>query len=370
MRPADINNPSPATIVSRHALVVLSGSDYEVGYLQQLRAAGWSQPIPEYIQSPFAMGPSTALNPGGSCSSSYEGFTTSWTSRAGDFCNRVSPHEDWFLHNGAGQRLYEDNGGGDFRYAMNPASAGWRSYVQTKVAEIAADYHMDGLFLDNAWNTANTPRNRMSNSDGTCRECGSDAQWHAAELGLLQGLKSASGARPLWANTDDLSQSGYAGPLDGIMWEDLGTGWCDGCWESQASIEQHLADADAAVAAGDQVLFVGQGDCSCSTQQMRFSHALYLMVAGPRVSYRFQNGGDYRSLWDYPEFSWNLGTPLGPRFKPVATVFERTFSNGAALANMGVSSVTINLGGTFILPDGSSATSVTLGAHQGVALRR
>src|SRR4029453_11122395 len=125
----------------------------------------------------------------------------------------------------------------------------------------------------------------------------------------------------------------------------------------------------AAGAPGKQALVVGQGDSRQSLAQMRFSHALYLMVAGSNVTYRFHNAGDYRSFWDYPEFSWELGSPGGPRYKPSPTVFRRDFSNGAALATMGASSVTLNLGASYILPDGSRASSVTLGSHQGMALR-
>jgi hypothetical protein len=358
-----------STLVARDSQMILSGSDYEVGFLQQVRAAGWSGPVLEYIDLPFAMGPSSALS-GGSCPAGYEGYTTTWTSGANEFCSQVNPNESWFLHNGAGQRIYRNNGDGSYLYIMNPASSGWRSYVVAKVGRIASSYHMDGLFLDDAWATATRPRSRETNSDGTCRECGTDAQWHAAVLGELQAIKAAGGSRPAWVNTDDTAQSGYPSAVDGFMIEDLGTGWCDGCWMGQSEIEQRLTDVDAAVAAGKQALLVGQGDSRQSLAQMRFSHALYLMVAGSNVTYRFHNASDYRSFWDYPEFSWELGSPSGPRYKPSPTVFRRDFSNGAALANMGASSVTLNLGASYILPDGSRASSVTLGSHQGMALRR
>jgi len=346
-------------VVDRFREVILSGHSVEDGYLPRLHAAGWTTPshgpVYGYIDLQFAQGPSSCAS-----DSNFAGLTTSWTSWDGEFCNLVSPHEDWFLHNASGQRIARSGGW----FYMNPSSAGWRQYMVNKIGRYFSTQFpgLDGIFLDDTWATHNTVPN--------CADCPSNAVWHDATMQNLQAIKAALPAgKKLTMNSDDIAQAGYAGITDGFMWEDLGTGWCDGCWESQTSIEQHLSDADAEVAAGGDVLLVGQGDCSCSIQQMRFSHALYLMVAGPHVSYRFGNAGGYQ-WWDYPEYGWNLGTPLGPRFKPVATVFERTFSNGAALANMGTTSVTINLGGSYIQPDGSSATSVTLGAHQGVALRR
>ena len=159
----------------------------------------------------------------------------------------------------------------------------------------------------------------------------------------------------------------YAGPMNGYMIEFWANGWCGTCYLSQSEQEQRMNDVDAAVAAGKSVLLVGQGPAS-AVESMRYSHALYLMVAGPNVSYRY--GEDYSQLLNYPEYGWNIGSPVAARFKPAPTVFQRNFSAGAAVANMGGSSVTVNLGDTYILPSGSSANSVTLAAHQGLMLRK
>jgi hypothetical protein len=87
------------------------------------------------------------------------------------------------------------------------------------------------------------------------------------------------------------------------------------------------------------------------------------------VFYRFQNAGDYLSLWDYPEYSYDLGAPLGGRYTAVGTVLRRDFSKGAALANIGSSSQTVQLGGSYLNPSGATVTSVTLQPHEGMALR-
>ena len=349
-----------STLVARHSVMILSGSDYEVGFLQQVRNAGWTQPVLEYIGAPWAMGPSGALN--GSCTAGYAGYTTTWTSDVDEFCNQVHPNESWFLHNGAGKRIYRDYGGGSSLYVMNPSSAGWRSYVQAKVGRIFTTYRMDGLFLDDVWATAYRPRSRETNSDGTCRECGTDAQWHAAWAGMLQAIKQAAGSRPVWINSDD--SSALVGPVDGHMIENMGASW-GSSFMPQSEIEQRWRDIDANVVAGKDVLLVGQGNRT-DTQRMRFSHAVYLMVAGPRVSYRFQNADDYRGFWDYPEFSRDLGAALGSRYQVGTSVWRRNFSAGTAVANLSSStSQTIELGATYTLPTGSQASAVTLGPQRG-----
>jgi len=347
---------SVATIASRHKLLILSGHQVEDGYLQQLRSAGYTAPVTGYIDFPRAMGPSScASNP------SYSGFTTDWASWDGEFCTYLNPNESWFLHNGSGARI-SFNGG----YLMNPANSGWQQYMVGKVGRYFTEFPgLAGIFLDDTWATATKPRG------SGCVEavCQSDASWHAAVMTDLQAIKQALGAHTLWMNSDDISQSGYGGVVDGWMWEDLGTGWCDGCWEDQSAITQHLADADAALAAGKQVLFVGQGDSKTSIQEMRFSHALYLMVAGPNVFYRFQNAGDYLSLWDYPEYGWDLGASLGGRYMDVGTVMRRDFVKGIALANIGTSVQTVQLAGSYITPAGATVASVTLQPHEGITLR-
>jgi hypothetical protein len=362
------DDTSPSTLVARSAVMILSGSDREVGFLQKVRRAGWKKPILEYIQGPHAMGPSTALNRGGSCPASYESFTTSWTSRAGDFCNRVHPNESWFLHNGAGQRLYEDGGDGNFWFLMNPASAGWRNYVASKVPQIASDYRMDGLFLDNVWATTWAPRTRETNSDGTCRECGSDAEWRKANLGFLRAVKRARSKRPVWINSDN--SSAFVRAVDGGMIENMGASW-GSSFMPQSEIESRWRDIDRNVAARRSMLLVGQGDSRSEIERMRFAHAVYLMVAGPRVSFRFQNAGNYRELWDYPEYRLRMGMATGPRRRVSRSVWRRKFTAGVSVVNLSENgSQRVSLGGTYMLPDGLRVTSVTLGPHEGIAAVR
>ncbi len=360
-----LDGTTPFTIVQKHQVMILSGSDSEVGYLSQIRSAGWTKPILEYVDEALAMGPSSAMT--GTCAAGYSGYTTSWTSTTDDFCNKVNPNESWFLHNGAGKRIFRDAGGGSYFYLMNAASAGWRAFVQAKTASLPATYHMDGVFLDDVWATAINARSREANSDGTCQECGTDAQWLQAQVGMLQAVKAGAGSHPVWINSDNTTT--LAQLVDGFMVENMGASWGTS-FMGQPEIEQRMADVEANTSAGKDTILVGQGN-QADTERMRFSHALYLLVSGPHVSYRFQNAGDYRAFWDYPEFHIDLGAPAGARFAVGASVWRRDFANGTAVANVSsTASQTVSLGGTYTLPGGGTASSVTLAPDHGMTLTR
>jgi hypothetical protein len=182
---------------------------------------------------------------------------------------------------------------------------------------------------------------------------------------MVQAIKAGAGAQPVWINSD--STSDLVAPVDGFMIENMGASWGTS-FMSQAEVEQRLRDVDTNVAAGKDALLVGQGNQS-DVERMRFSHAIYLLVAGPHVSYRFQNAGDYRSFWDYPEYRLDLGDPSGPRYPVGGSVWRRDFSAGTAIVNLSnTASQTVDLGSTYTLPGGGIATSVTLAPDHGMAL--
>jgi hypothetical protein len=360
------DNTTPATLVARSAVMILSGSDYEVGFLQRVRRAGWRKPILEYFDTAFAMGPASAR--AGSCPPGFAGFTTSVTWQRNDFCNRVNPNESWFLHNRAGARIIRELDESASLYLMNPASPGWRAFVQAKIRQAPRHFHMNGYFLDDVWETAIRPRSREDSSDGTCRECGSDAQWRKAYLGFLRAVKRAAGKRPVWINSDNSSD--FVRAVDGGMVENMGASW-GSSFMPQSEIESRWRDIDRNVKAGKDMLLVGQGDSRSETDRMRFAHAVYLMVAGPRVSFRFQNAGDYRAFWDYPEYRLRTGAATGPRRRVGRSAWRRKFAAGISVVNLSSNrSQTISLGGSYVYPDGGRATSVTLAPRSGLTLVR
>ena len=357
---------SPATLVARTSVMILSGSDDEVGFLRRVRRAGWRKPILEYFDTAFAMGPAEAQR--GSCRPGFEGLSTSVTWQRNAFCTGVNPNESWFLHNGAGRRIVRNVDDNASLYLMNPASPGWRSFVGAKIRQAPRHFHMDGFFLDDVWQTAMRPRSREDTSDGTCRECGSDAHWRQGYLGFLRAVKKAVGKRPVWINSDN--SRAFVRAVDGSMIENMGASWGSG-FMSQPEIESRWRDIDRNVKAGKNMLLVGQGDSQNDVSRMRFAHAVYLMVAGPRVSFRFQNADSYREFWDYPEYRLRLGAATGRRHRVGHSIWLRRFAAGISVVNLSSNrSRTVPLGRTYVLPDGLRAASVTLGPHEGLTAVR
>jgi hypothetical protein len=139
----------------------------------------------------------------------------------------------------------------------------------------------------------------------------------------------------------------------------------------QSEIESRWRDIERNVAAGRNMLLVGQGDSRSEIERMRFAHAVYLMVAGPRVSFRLHNAGNYRDLWDYPEYRLRMGVATGPRRRVSRSIWRRKFTAGISVVNLSENrSQIVSLGGTYVLPDGRRTASVTLGPREGLAAVR
>lgn len=68
------------------------------------------------------------------------------------------------------------------------------------------------------------------------------------------------------------------------------------------------------------------------------------------------------------EWTIDVGTPLGRAYR-VDGVWRRNFTEGIVLVNPSTAAATIELGGTFYLPEGSEVTSATLGSARGLVLR-
>src|SRR5256886_14463968 len=71
-----------------------------------------------------------------------------------------------------------------------------------------------------------------------------------------------------------------------------------------------------------------------------------------------------------PRWRADVGAPRGAALQ-VGAVWRRDFENGLVLVNpSSTATVTVPLGGTFVQPNGSVVTSVLLGPHTGLTLRR
>jgi hypothetical protein len=97
-------------------------------------------------------------------------------------------------------------------------------------------------------------------------------------------------------------------------------------------------------------------------RSMRYGRASFLLGwnGGPAGF----GGGNW-----HPEWTIEIGVPTGPRYR-VGHAWRRDFSEGTAIANIsGSASQKVDLGSTYLLPDGSSVRSVTLEPLTGLVLK-
>jgi hypothetical protein len=289
----------------------------------------------------------------------------------------ATAHPDWILRDAAGNLLYIPyacSGGTCTQYAGDVGNPAFRTdWIATATAMVAKGYL--GLLIDDV----NMRIDRVGNGNGTpvapidprTGTTMTDANFKRYMAEFLEQIRAAFPGKEivendLWFNgtTDQYVQRQLAtanvhslerGVNDaGIV---NGTG--------QFGFETFLTFTEWAHQHGSAVWF----DATAGDDAGReYGLATYLLI---------NNGADYigntpgaePDNW-WPGYDIDLGAPLGARTMNGA-IFQRDFQNGRVLVNQPRSSqTTVQLGGTFLRVDGTSVTSVTLGAAQGVVLRR
>jgi hypothetical protein len=327
-------------IAAQHRYIHLT-SKADIPFREKIRAAGYQGPIYTYMDAMAVEGPGPYPNNRAACDADYEPHDSNMTWNVGDFCAAVHPHESWFLHNGQGERIeYDYFGHGHVSYLMNPADPGWQAFAQARLREIRDSWGYDGIWLDNLDLDRSRALKESDNSDGQLLEFAGDAEWRAAVVQWLKGVRAAVGSYPLWANLvygDNTVNAwdAYAPYLDGAMDESFAAPWLED-WRTPAEWDIELSRVERWLAAGKGLVMVGQGDRSY-TKRMRFTLASYMLVAqGDQAFYRFSNFESlYNRLWLYPEYDTAraLGAPLGPRQEISPNVWRRLFANGYVEVN-------------------------------------
>ena len=338
---------SPQTLATTAGVVVLSRGDE--GYRDELRAAGYTGLTLEYIVSGEVEGPGPYADASAPCDTSYVPNRNNVAYGVGDFCAFINPNEDWFLHNGQGQRLTQ-NFGGRIYYQMNPGNSGWREFARARVAAMFAVGGWDGVFLDNVALSLYKAQAQLDTSDGTVAEYASDDAFRAAWGDYLALLSSTiRPAGQLWANliADPTPGSGwdaYLPYLDGAMRESFATGYSDLTPEQWNA---NLTQAETALAQGKGVIGVAQGDPS-DIDAMRFALASHLLITdGQRAFFRYASNRAYRQLWRYPEYdeAARLGAPLGPRYQQMDGLWRRDFACGSVVVDPATTTAQITVSG-------------------------
>lgn len=333
-KPTDQRTPVDE-LARRANFLILTKKDE--AFRDELRAAGYTGDVLQYVMAAEVVGPEGALSAEAPCD---EGFVL-WHNQAayepGDFCGLLHGNDDWFLHNGSGERLYSLQSGSWF-YHMNPANPGWRRFLVERLrrflegegAEPPLGY--DGVFLDNVELTLGKVLRLMSNSDGAVAEFADDESYRAAWEGLLAEISGALRPRwPIWANmvaggTGEAGWESYLSHLDGGMNEAFATGWPDAPL-GPARWEADLRQAEAALALDKGYLAVAQGGDGDDLQP--FALASYLLVADGRASYfRYMRASEERYLRPYANEQVTLGRPKGARYLQADGTWRRDFARG------------------------------------------
>lgn len=289
----------------------------------EVRERGYSNVLPQYLLLFQIFGPGPYEDSEARCEDDYTPLQNNvmWTR---DFCDQAHPHEDWFLHNGAGERLYTEeriwNGSHAYQYFMNPGSAGFREFWIDQVRR-QRDAGWESLFLDNVAATYEHISERADNGDGTVAEYDSVEAWQAAVVGMLREIRAAFPERQLWGNIVEAPSTAdawdrYRPELDGIQEERFATGWSGQPPLSPEAWLAMLERAERTLDAGKGVVLYGQGEQS-DFARVRFSLASYLLIATPdrRATFRYAHTSSYDQLWWYPEYELILGEPLGRRYR-------------------------------------------------------
>jgi hypothetical protein len=325
---------TPELLAEKADLVILTYGDEH--HRDALRQAGYTGTVLQYLNASQVNGPGPYLDGSAECDAEYAPHRNGIARGVGDFCRDLHPNEDWFLHNGAGERLYSMTSDIGVWYHMNPGNSEWRAYASQAIAgEIvgpqAAGY--DGAFLDNVELSLTRLTEQVVNAGGSVSEFPSDDEYRAAWSGYLEQIRAGAGAgSQIWASlVSDPNQgaywSGYLAYLDGVMSPAFATGYDP---LSVADWENNIEQAEAAIRDGKYVVAVGQGAQDDEDWQ-QFALASFLLISDGENGYFRYMSGDSRqallTLWTYPNYEIALGAALGSR-EQVGATWRRDFQCG------------------------------------------
>jgi hypothetical protein len=290
---------------------------------QEVYAHGYDHVIFQYILTYQIEGPGPFLRHSDPCENTYTPLRNNamWTK---DFCQKVHPHEAWFLHNSKGERLYTRGKNWDgtdiYSYYMNPASDGFRRFwiEQMKLQKHAG---WRAFFLDNVGLSYKYLATGPLNHDGSVKEYTSDEAWSQALAQFLDTIRAEFPQYPIWGNMVEgvlqpRAWEPFLDHLDGFQEENFATNWASQPPLTRSQWEAMMERTEQALRRGKSVVLYGQGDRD-DRERMRFSLASYLLIAtvDNRATFRYTHTGSYAELWWYPEYNMNLGLPLGRRYR-------------------------------------------------------
>lgn len=248
---------------------------------------------------------------------------------AGNSCWIRDNHPDWALRDVSGN-IIRQGGANDGVILADFGNVEWQQWFIQRILQMQTQFGWRAIFLDNI------PMSRQ-HAGRPLRDYPTDASYQAAVMSFLRALQDAVGDRPVYANvisqTTDVMFLQYASYLDGVFDEAWGVGWSGSYWSASKWLSQ-IVRTEAILAQGIEVMGIAQGTPT-DTARFRFAYATYLLTARPGLSFRYSNAqnGGYRQWWHYPEYDYDLGTPLGIRYTVDGITWRRDFTNAVVTVN-------------------------------------
>ncbi|MEA3077046.1 MAG: hypothetical protein QOF60_1954 [Actinomycetota bacterium] len=278
-------------------------------------------------------------------------------------------HPEWFLTDNLNQRIEWD--GYPDHWWMDVANP---SYMDAWAANVSAELQAngwDGVMIDNAITSTS---HYLVDGQSIPRYPDDASYANATETFLSTVSPRLRGngflvVPNMGGNSPSMDQyQRWVGITGGALREHFGRWGSDGNgliltdwnWRHQ------IAQQEAAQARG-LYLAVAYGRPS-DTAFARYARSSFLLGwdGGPS-SLLYTPPAGATDPWS-PDWTTDVGLPAGPR-TAVGNAWVRRFTDGVVVVNPGLTSATVNLGGTYVDPDGQRVGSVALGSGQGMVLR-
>jgi len=281
-------------------------------YRDSLKAKGVTAPFLQYIKF-------DAIQDPGSCTKTPAQNQAAY--KANDFCDISKNHPDWFLLDTAGNRMYNVD-----YVMMDPGSAGWRTFLLTRMQEMQKNFGWDGALFDNVEGSL-VKRQQYGQMPAKYT---TDAAYQAAINGALQYVHAwfKSVNRPLFANLISLKPVSvyftYLQNLEGAETECWAVNWSG--YRKTTDWLENLSRAEQTQTLGKRGLLIAQGT-KTDTVKQQFAYASFLLIDNAKVFFRYANAANYREAWTYSNYKNTLGIPLGARYQS-GTQWCRDYSKG------------------------------------------
>lgn len=349
--------PSPTSTAGRHQFVILQAWKQDVA--RQLKASNPNLKVLVYKNMSFV-----------ACDAHAAQQYLPQGVRCGDV---LATNPEWLLRDAAGARL--TSGGYPW---LSLADVGSRSYQDAWAANVIAEAKAegwDGVFLDDVNSTL-----KYHLEPSRVAKYPSEAAWAAATRSMIATVgprlrragflaianicctREHLGVWKDWlrflsGGMDETFAKWGRNASEGYIWDWGASGW-------KAQLDE-VAEAES-----QQKYFLGVSQSGAADPRAaRYGLATMLLAANGRST--FTMASDYTNENWFPEYeaAGRLGAPAGD-YRRVGVAYRRDFVGGVVLVNPGQAAVTVDLGGSYALPDGTAVSSLALEPTSGALLLR